>query len=51
MQVAQIMSTPVIAVREGASLEHVARLMLNCNIACVAVVAADWRIVGIINRR
>ena len=48
MHVAEIMTTPVIAVREGATLENVAHVMLSCHIGCVPVVGADGRIVGII---
>jgi|DewCreStandDraft_2_1066082.scaffolds.fasta_scaffold01198_14 CBS domain-containing protein len=48
MQVKDIMSQPVITVHEEASLEEVAKLMLQHDIGAVPVVDDDGRLVGII---
>jgi len=48
MQVKDIMTTPAIVARESASLEALARLMLDHRIGCVPVVDAEGRLVGIV---
>src|SRR5687768_198428 len=48
MRVQQMMSAPAVTVREDATLEQVARLMLDRRIGCVPVVRADQRLCGII---
>ncbi len=51
MKVAEIMSTPVVTVRAGETLEAVARLMLERNIGCVPAVDDAGRLVGLITER
>lgn len=48
MRVKQIMSQPVITVREEATLEEVAKIMLAHRIACVPVVNDAGVIVGVV---
>ena len=48
MKVERIMSRPVITVGEDATLEEVARIMLQHRIACVPVVDANSAVVGIV---
>jgi CBS-domain-containing membrane protein len=48
MKVRDVMSTPVVTVHEDATLEEVARLMLERNIGGVPVVKADGRLTGIV---
>ncbi|RIK39143.1 MAG: UspA domain protein, partial [Chloroflexi bacterium] len=47
-RVSEVMSQPVISVERDATLDDVARLMLQHDIGCVPVVDADGRLVGII---
>lgn len=47
-RVAEVMSQPVISVDRDATLDAVARLMLEHDIGCVPVVDADGHLVGII---
>ncbi len=48
MKVREIMSHPVITVSEDTSLEEIAKIMLQHRIACVPVVDADSKLVGIV---
>lgn len=48
MRARDIMSTPVVTVPESATLERVARLMLERKIGCVPVVGADGTLRGIL---
>ena len=48
MQVRDIMTKPVVVVREDSTLEEVARTMLDHRIGCVPVVDDTGRLVGII---
>lgn len=48
MKVKEIMSQPVITVTEDATLEEIARIMLEHGIGCVPVVDGQNKIVGII---
>lgn len=48
MKVRDVMTTPVVTVREEATLEEVARLMLERNIGGIPVVKADGRLAGIV---
>lgn len=51
MKVAEIMSSPVVTVRADETLEAVARLMVDRNIGCVAVVDDDGRLAGLVTER
>lgn len=48
MKVADIMTTPVVVVPETATLDEVARVMLDNKVGCVPVVSADGQITGIL---
>jgi CBS domain-containing protein len=48
MKVAEIMSQPVVTIRENASLEDAARLMLDKNIGCLPVVDESGKLRGIV---
>ena len=48
MRVKQIMSQPVITVREEATLEQIAKIMLEHRIACVPVVNDSGVMVGVV---
>lgn len=48
MKVKEIMSQPVIGVREGATLEEIVRLMLEHRIGCVPVIDDRGKLRGII---
>jgi CBS domain-containing protein len=50
MKVSDIMSTPVVTVREHDHLEQVARVMLDQKIGGVPVVAVDGKLCGIITQ-
>jgi len=49
MNAAEIMSQPVVTVREDTTLEQVARTMLDHRIGSVPVVDADGKLVGIVS--
>jgi CBS domain-containing protein len=48
MQVKEVMSTPVVVVQEDATLEEVARTMLDHHIGCAPVVNRKGLLVGVI---
>ena len=48
MKVREIMTQPVIVVKEDNTLEEIAHLMLDCRIGCVLVVNREGKVVGIV---
>lgn len=48
MKVSEIMTAPVVTVREDETLESVARAMLANRVGCIPVVAVDGQLTGIL---